>query len=910
MSKSARSGTPRAETGDKTQLLMNKIINKYKTSDLFALDIQLKEISKEQFEKLYNGLSNSKNYTFYEIDQSVNTLSHPNADNSGHSAEVLLIRCQKGRGNGFSDEKICKTSVETPVTVRGYITYSIHLNEEKTNVVFNTDFDAKMRIKIGCSFIDKSGTWMICLSAIKESNMSVMDKSSLARIVKNMFVNMDEKNFLDQIKYKYIDLFEIGLRHIGKKNELTPASFKIVDEIFGIVDEKYQTEYAKQNEIYRVAKMILENRRLLDFFRTTYGLKKLLPPAIPLDKVTYNGIFPPSGYYVTEKADGERAVISTDNTSGFLIYTNMNNFEYNEGFGRYIAEGELVEFSGKRVLLLFDVMMYKNKLLINEPLSKRLSYLADAAAYFSKFTEPNIKVQPKTFLRLETPALKETLEKIYYGEYPYGIDGVMLVTPDKGYHHTVTYKYKGEHSSIDFFVVKAPEKMLGKHPFIRKTGYDLYILFVGISYSMQQKLGITTLPAYNDIFPNRNGFGKNIRITDNYNPIQFSPSANPGDYIYYHPTEKNGGEDLNHKIVEMKKTPVNGVLGDWKFVRVRHDRKPGETYYGNDYRTAETIYMDYVDPMTFEQLYNPEVGYFTKYAENIYKPGNNFRRYVINLLIKKYYQGKNILFDLGGGRGAEIKKYISARVKSVFFMDIDPQALAQLNKRKIDIVMSKKLGYIFSENNKTHGTKINIIQADLKTKFPELLEKVESYGITGPIVDGIMSNFVFHYFCDYVENLDNVIKFVSAIMRIGGHITITVMDGEKIFEKLENYKYGESWVLKNSGKPVYEIKKLYEGKKLANVGQKIAVRVPFADDLYEEPLCNIDFLIERFCKHGFNLELNNNFNDYLSEYEKTNCFGFRDLLDIDTEYSGLFRCISLCKMKNMPKKIIGEKFSS
>lgn len=892
-------GQVQGKPAGKVPTNINDILANYKCRKNVELELRLQSVSEEQFEKFYNSVLSS-GYKFHKIEQSVNAISQFSISNAERAQEPNHIRKMVKNGEKFSNEYILKTRVVPPVYVSDYINYTINLNEEKKlSDAFPTSPSAMIRLKIRSSFIDPTETWRIDFTAVKSAMMKDI-APVLNTITKKLFVPMTAENFLMKLDFDHINKFEIEIEHIGDKNTITPDDLTIVNKLFAMLDSEHETQYARQNEIYNIASLIVTNTKILNLFKSTYGLKNMLNQAVSLDKSSYYDIFPPSGYYVTEKADGERAVIYASDTNCSLIYTSMDRFNYVGGLGKYVAEGELVTVDGKKMLLLFDVMVFNGESLLEQPLSKRIEYLSLSVEYLSKFTkDSDVTIASKTFLRLETPALRETFEKVYRGKYPYAIDGLMIVTPDKGYHQTISMKFKGEHSTIDFLLIRIPDKHLGKTPFVKRDGHDLYVLFVGISYAMQKKLGLNVLPWYNDMFPNRNTFGRNISVHDNYNPIQFSPSANPHDYLYYHPRDSTDSfSDLHYKIVELRKIPAGNELGEWKFVRVRDDRKPNETYYGNDYKTAELIYMDYIDPLKFEQLYKPETGYFTKKADNIYKPGNNFRRFVISILIDKYFRATDILLDLGGGRGAEVKKYIDKKVKSVFFIDVDPQALAELNKRRLNMTMQKKLSYIYTgEQGGIRGTAINIIHADLKTNYKLLLEKIDYYGVRKGMATGVMSNFVFHYFCDTPKNLDNVIMFAACTMNIGAYICITVLNGKRVFDKLREFQKDDSWKLSDGEKVVYEIKKMYSDDELALTGQKIAVRVPFSDDLYEEPLCNTDYLISRFTRKHFTLVASEGFGDYLAEYKKKNITGYSAMSDIDIEYSKLFQLIVFCRTK-------------
>jgi hypothetical protein len=93
----------------------------------------------------------------------------------------------------------------------------------------------------------------------------------------------------------------------------------------------------------------------------------------------------------------------------------------------------------------------------------------------------------------------------------------------------------------------------------------------------------------------------------------------------------------------------------------------------------------------------------------------------------------------------------------------------------------------------------------------------------------------------------------------------------------------------------YGFEKRYNSNKMANVGQKIAVKLPFTDTWIEEPLVNINYVIKQFTKHGFALELNNNFMDKYDDF--SNAFKDLKLSPEDKKYIELHQYLSFRKIK-------------
>lgn len=891
-------------TDQKTERLISNLLTHYINGTDLELEMRIKDVTREIFDSLFVKLQKSPNYEFHGIEQSINTISDNIFGGKTRFGTAKYIRRQIFEGPKIAkDELAQKIPIERPVYINGYMRYTVNLSREIESQPFTTDMNASVRLKTRASYFYKkspsSGKWRIDLTAIKSSVLKDIGPS-LKTIVKELFVEMNEKNFLDKLNYEHIDSFEIEVEHTGEKSAISPNDIiDAINQLFLLINPDYLKEVAYQEEIWACAQYIVKNRDILRHFRNRYGLKRLLNQAIGLSRNNYAKIYPPSGYFVTEKADGVRCLASIEGNRLRLLTSELTEAESKKTFGRTIAEGEHI---GK-TLLLFDVMVFDGEDLTEKGFADRLSYLSKAAEQIDSFSaNSGVKCRPKEFARLTADTLEKSFRAIYEKKYSYEIDGIIITSPDDNYKFTKSYKWKPiEQNTIDFLVVKAPKSMLGIKPFIPRADHDLYILFVGINYQMQEKLGITLLPQYKQIFPDiaahilkdaKNG------LNSSYYPVQFAPSANPLEYLYYHPKNNTKFGDIDYKILEMrKKFDSRGNPTNWEILRVREDRQMEKNYFGNDYAVAELIYNNYLTPLKFEDLWGLTTGYFAKVANNIYKAPNGMKRYVISNIIRNNMENLKWIVDLGSGRGADLHRYFEANVKQGLFIDADVDALAELVQRKFDIMKSaRKQARIFKARNISRGMTVYTMQADLKTNYEELMKRISEFGVESGNVDAVMSNFAIHYFCDTLANLQNIIKLVSSLLKVGGIIVFATMSGAKIFNLLGK---NDEWTAKENGVIKYAIKKLYKGDKLANVGQNIAIKLPFTDEMYEEPLCNIEFVIKQFELHGFKIEMNRSFADDLGNLRKDNKNLYGQLTDDDKAYIDLHQYISFRKMKNV-----------
>jgi SAM-dependent methyltransferase len=669
-----------------------------------------------------------------------------------------------------------------------------------------------------------------------------------------------------------------------------------------MIDAKYTTAIQYQNEIYHIATRIFEHKSYQDQFRTRHGLKRLSNAVVALDKNSYYEIYPPVGYYLTDKADGVRCVISAhDNKCVLLTSADCRIIDLpadaKNPLKEVVLDCEMLGELANPTLYVFDCMVWGTP--ITGGFADRLAAFDDAIAYIAELTKLNI--QSKRFVKLGVD-LEKSFRSVYEAKYPYSIDGLILTEPGKRYTDTRNYKWKSyDHNTIDFLAIKCSPKLMGVKPYIAVENTELYILFVGIDNQYREKLGVGFMHGYKQLTSGMIDDG-------NYVPIQFSPSAAPLAYIYYHQIDKNADPvNLDGKIIELRRNADNTK---WEFLRIREDRKLERGYYGNDFRIAELTFMNYVDRFDFTALWQENVGYFTKTASTIHTAPNRFKRFVISDLLKNQLAGSNWVIDEASGRGADIHRYQEIGVKNALFIEIDPTAVAELIRRKFEYAnrqqQRKPHHRVVGSYDSIHGVDIqkvidkdnknltcNVMVGDLKTAAATMLQRIADFGIVAGTIDGIVCNFALHYMCDTVDHIRNLLAMNATLLKQGGLFMFTVMDGSKIFNLLADgdYKSYQDDVLK------YSIKKLYKADKLTGAGQMISVLMPFSDKHYDEPLCNIDFVISEAAKLGFAFELNESFSSYFSKFTSADKLLGEQLTDADRKYIDLYHFITLRLVK-------------
>jgi len=916
-----------------TENMLRKILADYKrestgvnTDENIELEIKLKNINKNSFESIYKSCVSSKDFSKPKLERSINIIN-TNPDEKFQKGKLMdlkqIIRFIYGDVTKVDYEE--KSSLVRPVFITDHINYSVALAKERKITKKAPKSNAYVRFKARASFelfplsdslnneLDETDTktvtspmWRIDLTAVRSGTLN--DFNNSLKVVKNEFLpdRMDEKNYLDILKDNLIDNYEIEIEHIGQDKNIEPEEiYSIIKYVFTLINEKYAQEIIYHDEIYHIADYIFYNKNILDLFKNKYGLKKLANQVISLTKNEYyNSIFPPEDYYLTDKADGKRVIISCNGNRCRIMFSN-HFIEFCDGAftpGEItLLDAEVLEKNNKITAYCFDAMYIRDEDISKNPFETRLTYLEDACnivnKYFKKKDKYECKV--KNYIKL-TGDLEKGFKEIYYSKLPYEIDGLIITEPGKSYYKTKNYKWKPyDKNTIDFMVVKCPSNLIGYPPYTNKKDHTLHLLFVGINKEVREKIGMGFIPHYENMFKHNYG---------SYFPIQFSPSANPLAYLYQHPI-KEEQQDIDNRIIELSRDAKNK---NWIFNKIRDDRKIEDHYFGNDFKVAEYTYSNYIDPFNFDDLYEMSDRYFTKVSSDIYVAPNKFKRYVISTTLKNNLSNSKWVIDLAAGRGGDLHRYNEIGIENGLFIDIDPTAISELIKRKFSFFAIKKQQVKRGGNDSIQYDKlfvkdvktltVHTLVKDLKAPEDELIASIYQFGIKPGHVDGIVCNFAFHYMCDTVQNIRNLLTFVVKTLKVGGLFLFTVLDGESVFKLLENYKINEQWESREGPVLKYAIKKKYSSNKLTDAGQLISILLPLADEMYDEPLCNLKYVAKEAKALGLEVEINESMGDSFDEYRRKYKSIADKLTDEDKKYVSLHKIITFKLKKEFKDK--------
>jgi len=886
-------------------------------------------------------------------------------DVNGRRTHEQYIREAKFEpGKPRKDEYRTKARLTTPARLRstpGAPGYRVTLSRETrlAEPFYEDKNTMRYRFKNRVSFGGAAGAlagWRLDMTVVRE--LSGSDVNSLPGVARDVFRLDDPQlqrpsslleslslagdavptatRIANQQQYQY----EVELEYTGVPAELTAAAVhRAAGAVLHLTNPTYMATAQMQSELHRAAALFIDVPVLLQRYASgEWGLKQLTPQASAPTRGQYADIYPPVGYYVTDKAHGVHALAIVDGGRLVLIAPGvvppMREWQCGDAdadaaraalTGAYtVVEGEVIAGDGDLRFLAFDVLSSRGENLTSRPFEERhrelgaataavaacctaarASALGDELGAVSAGDAPpaRLQVEVKPFLHLSSAdpdALSAQFEQIYKREgRTYGVDGLVLYGPGQPYATTPIYKWKPfEEVSNDFLARRPPASVRGRYPFVDLPGHELYFLYVGISREMFRKFGMDYGPGYRDLFP---AHVRSAQEEGAYFPIQFQPSDQPYAYLYQHPT---GGKDaIENRIVELRLRTPEGADGtprgkgeepypgpQWELMRVRTDRDEDlqkGRLFGNNFRTAELNWLIYRDPFPFEMLgTGPEgASYFSAHRSGVYTAPNAFVSYCKSALTEELLAGRDYLVDLGAGRGAEGARYIDAGIRAAVMVDNDPEALAELVRRKYSWAKRKRQG-------RQQGTLFHVLRGDFTEPHAQLAARVRAVpGFPARGASGLVSFLAAHYAFGARDGVVNFAMLVRELVAPGGVALLTLLDGARVVELHKRHKVrpGESWDSREGGALKFSVRRQYSQGALTVAGQEIGVLLPFSNgEYYTEYLSNFDELVRVFSARGFKLQFRRGLWDTYQAGFRSQRSHYNALTDGDREWLGLF----------------------
>jgi hypothetical protein len=815
-----------------------------------------------------------KNYDYVDVLKKLDTVKYTHeafletlkyGDNTKHSIRISQSK---------STNKIVKVAYHK-TRLHYYITdlYSVNISEEIDDKNVTLDYRPdKLIFKNRFSFPHLlSSDWRVDITINMElENINLVTKD----FINNYFTNNSDivglKKSIAKNPARYTCSIEI--EYVGKvsKDIKIPSIYVFDTKLSGGAEKSEYMVCLKT-----VARFIESNDYIRDKKTTEPTVKFLLPQVKDLTKIIYmEDVYPPTNYMVTDKADGLRSLIYVRETVMNILNKSYTCIELSEDTKMCILDCELI---GNKVLV-FDIMYANGENVMHTGIEKRITHIPEIVKFLNKAQDKYIFSLKQYNSLTIRDKFKDAFESAVKTIDEYTKDGLILVSKQKPYYQTISYKWKDvKHQTFDMVAIKPPPALLNN---INKIdGYDIYFLFCTTSVVALTNLNIRLLEGYGEMFPNVN------TKFDRVIPMQFTLPYYPLAYVFYLDKKKN--LDLHMKVGEFRisaNNVSNGIYINWRFLQLRDDRPiiPNR-YYGNNYKTVISVFINYIDPFPLEILINgfEEDTYFVSKKDNMYSAYTGFMSYAKETTMRKFIPKDSVVMDIGAGKGQDIFRYNKIGINSVLAVDKDSTAIVMLLNRWMDY-------YMYNKNpNAKLTTTLHTIVMDMNTNYKDNVSRITCK--FSQKYDVIVCNLAIHYFLENVAFMKNLVNFCNSILSDNGIVVITCLSGEKIFDKVN--KTGKYELLENNVIK-FSIKKIYSDNTFENAGQRIEVLLPFSNGkYYTEFLVNLNTLKEEFKEASFMVESEKQLSEMTNNFKEVNPMVYEKLKDVDKEYIDLFTAI-------------------
>jgi hypothetical protein len=457
------------------------------------------------------------------------------------------------------------------------------------------------------------------------------------------------------------------------------------------------------------------------------------------------------------------------------------------------------------------------------------------------------------------------------------------------------------------------------------TQYKTVILRVGFDESKHGYIN----PCQDIIDGNVTGSG-DLDDEDTYKPVQFFPTqpSDPHAGIANILLEQ-GRSDEKVMLTEEKEVIEDNMIVEfsydaskteqwcWKPLRVRYDKtaefRAGMKNFGNAYHVANSNWRTIHNPITEEMIMtgdniptelenagagDDEVYYNRTSSVTSTQALRDFHnRYVKKILLNSVAKRGDTLIDLAVGKGGDFPKWIAANLKFVFGVDISRDNI----QNRLDGACARFLN--FKKNTKvmpdalfvTGNSSVNIRNANAlySEKDKQITRAVfgegpkdltvlgkgvyKEYGIGHDGFDICSIQFAIHYMFENQTTLQNFLRNVSEVTKVGGYFIGTSYDGKMIFNMLRGVKEDEKLTISSSvagssvagssvagssvagsgleGSKIWEVTKRYDRTDFSDnvscLGYKIDVYQESINKTFPEYLVNYDYLTQLLENYGF-----------------------------------------------------------
>jgi hypothetical protein len=252
------------------------------------------------------------------------------------------------------------------------------------------------------------------------------------------------------------------------------------------------------------------------------------------------------------------------------------------------------------------------------------------------------------------------------------------------------------------------------------------------------------------------------------------------------------------------------------------------------------------------------------------KPLIQYNNQVKYRFIEKYDTNKELLIDIGSGRGSDVDYWVQFAIKKVIGIEPSLDSIKMAISRSIKYQDKIKVSYFNGEGQKSWHKG----EAAIDSQDAELFKKVFNNKLRA---DSMHLFWTIHYMMNSQEDFITLFDNIERHLQNNGTLIILCMDGQKIHDLL---KSDGVYTVNNEDNKVFELKAEYDyNKPLTDYfGQKINVFLSGTYGLQNgisECLVFPDLLIKFIEQYSYTLVENINFLDVfpdkssnLKQYEK------------------------------------------
>lgn len=560
-------------------------------------------------------------------------------------------------------------------------------------------------------------------------------------------------------------------------------------------------------------------------------------------------------YTVTEKADGERALLYVHSDGKCFFIDSRLNIKYTgvklNNLVNTLLDGELItrDVLGNKINMfgVFDVYFHNSQDVRGTPLvPNRVSIMQDISKRFKKKFEDDAGMHFFAKRFLHEGDILQNAKSILDGAaaFPYKIDGLIFTPANLGvgavYENQPipavfgtwdrVFKYKPpEENTIDFLVKFGMPRAEGLS---LKKELELYV-----GFNPQHWTRITPWDYIN----------KNTKVREGYIEKRFEPSDNVNASSAFVDTDadrilrcQNGDEILDNTIVEFA-----WIDDAWAPMRVRYDktelyRKQGISRTANDMKSAISIWRTILNPVTKEMItghvkvpapviddLDDDKYYFREIARDkmATKSMLDFHNYWIkNVCLIQKYKGKT-LFDIACGKAGDLNKWVDAGYQKVLGIDYSRDnienpmdgAYARTLKKFARRKYMPKYLYLTLDGGQVLNEQYFDMLKDENDK--KIARGVWGYGKQDKLLgdfygfvpkqgfDVVSCQFAIHYFFENDAKLSNFVKNVATNLTNGGYFIGTCLDSKRLEREFEQ-KGNELKGVNKDGRVIWNIRRI------------------------------------------------------------------------------------------------------